>query len=49
MKKVGLSHRNPAQSGSIVTATLFRNKTKIHPLGINNIKSKKHGGMANTL
>ena len=27
-----------------MTATLLRDKTKIHPLSINNIKSKKPGG-----
>lgn len=30
-------------------ATLLRDKTKIHPLTINNIKSKKPGGKANIL
>jgi len=32
-----------------VTASLLRDKTKIHPLSINNIKSKKPGGKGNTL
>ena len=32
-----------------MTGTLLRDKTKIHPIGINNIRIKKPGGMANTL
>jgi len=28
---------------------LLRDKAKIHPLGMNSIKSKKPGGMANAL
>jgi hypothetical protein len=36
-------------AGSILTATLLTDNTNIHPLSINNIKSKKPGGMANTL